>query len=306
VRRAAILVVLASLLAAGDATASPAPAALPKVLLPRLLTQVGAPLPPPSQPFRSGFRVNARGYEVKVFTYGTAVILETIRNSRRRASGTLYVARGVAKVHRLQATFGNLGKVSMRFRAPPRRPLRSLCRFGQRLARRPGSYLGHLSFKGEDGYLSLDLHRASGNILTPAGRCPRRHLSHAEVEKEIEELFAPTTGLFAGSREGVTSTSFTGFEANDRSFFFAAHRETHGKLAILRFVLAEGSKGLRVNEAVTAIDVSPPSPFNGTGRYRAAPDGATTWTGSLSVNFLGAPRTPLTGPDFETLLEVPF
>ncbi|HWO84398.1 MAG TPA: hypothetical protein VNM38_11515, partial [Solirubrobacterales bacterium] len=63
---------------------------------------------------------------------------------------------------------------------------------------------------------------------------------------------------------------------------------------------------IRIDEALTTAKLTPPSPFHGTARYRAYPDGATSWSGDLSVNFPGAPRFPLTGPSWETFLEVPF
>jgi hypothetical protein len=306
-QRIAILVLLASLLGATEARASSGPEVLPELLPPRLLTEVGKPVPP--QPaFQSGFTVSrSHGYEVRVFTFGSAVILEVLHGSRPHLSATAYVARGVALPHRLQASFGRFGKVSMRFRAPGKgKGVRSLCRYGERLSQRHGSYVGNLRFRGEDGYLSLDLHRAEGSIVTPAGRCRRPRLSQAELEKELESLFEPTSGLLAVSREGVTTTSFLSLTQGDRALFFASHEETHAKLAIIRFAVATAPKGLQANEAVTSARVSPPAPFHGTGRYRAAPDGTTTWSGPLAVNFPGAPRFPLSGPSFETFLEAPF
>lgn len=310
-RRIAMLAVLGTLLAAGSARAATPgaiPALLPQLVPPRLLTEVGKPVPP-RPVFDSSFTVSAsHGYRVQVFTFGSAVITEVMHRDRRTFSLAAYLARGVAAPRRLQATFGNLGRVSMRFR-PPRshRGAESICRFGERLSRQRGTYVGHFSFKGENGYVTLDLHRAKGSIVTPAGRCPHRHLTRAEVEKLIESLFEPVSGLFASSREGVTTTSVLGLERKSGSRFIASHEESHGRMAIIRTVLVNGgkAKGVHVNETVTAASLSPPPPFHGTGHYRAEPDGTTTWTGPLSVNFPGAPRFPLTGPGFEAQVAVP-
>lgn len=306
-KRVAILALLASLLVAGNARAAEIPGLLPALLPPRLLTEVGKPVPP-APTFRSGFTVNAgHHYEVRVFTFGSAVILEVLRKSDGRLSASAYLARGVATPHRLQATFGNLGKISMRYR-PPRRGdgVKSICRFGERLSQHLGSYVGHLDFKGEDGYVSLDLHRARGSIVTPAGRCRRHHLTQAQIEKLIESLFEPVSVLFTSAREGVTTTDLLSLKSKTRTIFLASHEETHGKLAIIRFATAKAPKGFRVNEAITRAALSPPGPFHGTGHYRAEPDGSTSWTGNLSVNFPGAPRFPLAGSSFEALLEIPF
>jgi hypothetical protein len=314
-RRLAVLILTTSLLGVllaplpgGAAQAAAIPGVLPQLLPPRLLTEVGKPVPP-APVFRSGFSLSRpHGYEVRVFTFGSAVILEVLHGGQGHFSATAYLARGVAAPHRLQATFGKFGKISMRFR-PPRKGsgVKSVCRFGDRLTQRHGLYTGHFTFRGEGNYLSLDLHRAKGSIVIPAGHCRRRHhLTQAEAERELEALFEPATGLLASSREGVATTSFLGFQRRDRAVFLASREETHGRLAIIRFAFAVGSKGLHANEAVTAASISPPAPFHATARYRAAPDGTTTWTGPLSVNFPGAPRFPLTGPNFEVFLEVPF
>ncbi|HEX6602047.1 MAG TPA: hypothetical protein VF030_05345, partial [Solirubrobacterales bacterium] len=75
---------------------------------------------------------------------------------------------------------------------------------------------------------------------------------------------------------------------------------------IVRVGVVRKPGAVRINEALTSASLTPPPPFHGTARYQAFPDGSNTWSGNLSVNFPGAPRFPLTGPSFETLLEVPF
>lgn len=306
-RRIASIAVLGLLLIGGGTQAAAAPALLPQIVPPRLLSEVGKPVPPRPL-FNSGFTASASGgYKVKVFTFGSAVILEVVRRDRRHFSAAVYLARGVAAPQRLQATFGDFGKVSMRFR-PAKNGSQSLCRFGERLSRRHGTYVGELDFKGEGGYVAIDLHRAKGSIVTPAGRCPhsRHHLTRAEAERAIEALLEPISGLEASARDGVATTRFLGIRRKTGTAFLASHEETHGKLAIVRVAIVRGGKGFHVNEAVTAAGVSPPPPFHGTGRYHAEPDGTTTWSGALSVDFPGAPRFPLTGPEFEALIDVPF
>jgi hypothetical protein len=304
-RRVAVLVCLISLLVVGEARAASIPGLMPELLTPRLLTEVGVP-PPPPIPFRSGFSLHSHGYEVKVFTFGSAVMLEVAKGGHRHLAATTYMARGVAVPERLQATFGGLGKVSMRFRPQPREGASSICRFGERLTRRPGTYVGNLSFKGEGGYISLALHRAKGSIVALAGRCRIRHFTPKQIEKAIETRFEPVAGALASSRDGVATTTFVGLAEKRRTAFYATHKETHGKLAIFRFALVGGLGGFHANEAVSAAGLTPPSPFHGTGHYRAGPDGASSWTGSLSVDFPGARRFPLTGPSFKAYLEVPF
>ena len=58
--------------------------------------------------------------------------------------------------------------------------------------------------------------------------------------------------------------------------------------------------------ATTTLDGTsippPPAPFAGKGIYRAAPDGSTTWSGTLAVFFPGEPRLSLSGPPFKPTL----
>lgn len=304
--RLTLLVPLAlavALLAAPTAhAAAEAEQLLPPLPPRKLMTQVGAPVPPP-RIFRSGFQVEpaSGNYKVGVSTFGSSVILVVSNQNRGNLSETLYVARGVAKPNRLQATFGQLGKVLMRFHEASEH---SVCHGRERLVRHKGVFAGNLRFRGENGYVSVHVHKAAGGILEPAGRCPRRPHRHHHFNGEI--LFASPSAFLAESRQGVDFTGLLALEFGPFSEVLATHEESLGKLAILRAAFVTPHKALHVNEAATAAHISLPAPFHGAGHYRAAPDGATTWTGDLTVNFPGAPRFPLTGPDFTTFLEVPF
>lgn len=306
-RRLTILVPLAlamALLAAPAAHAAAEPEQLLPPLPPRkLMTQVGAPVPPPHI-FRSGFQVDpaSSNYKVGVSTFGSSVILTVSNQNRNHLSETLYVARGVAKPHRLQATFGQFGKVLMRFHEASKHPV---CHGFERLIKHKGVFVGNLRFRGENGYVSVHVHKAGGGILEPAGRCPVRPHRHHHFNGDI---FAESPSAFlAVSRHGVEFTGLIMFEFGPFSEVLALHEESRGKLAIIRDAyIPIPKKPFHVNEAATAAKVSLPAPFHGSGHYKAAPDGTTTWSGDLVVNFPGAPRFPLTGPDFKTFLEVPF
>lgn len=291
------------LLGAATAEASPADGPLLPPLLPRrLMAKVGAPVPP-ARSFRSGFVTEAAGggYEVGVSTFGSSVMLVVSRERGDYFDETLYLARGVARPDRLQATFGQFGKVQMRFRERSKHPV---CHGRLKLTRHKGVFVGNLRFKGENGYVSIHLHRAVGGILEPSGRCPRRRHHHFHGDDSI--LFSSPAALLAESRNGVETTGTLAIEFLGESGVIATHEESRGKLAIIREALVFTHPAFNVNETATAAKIAPPAPFHGTGRYRANPDGTYTWTGDLSVNFPGAPRFPLTGPQFELFLEAPF
>jgi hypothetical protein len=297
------LLVLALCVPAGRAAAAET-SLLPPLPPRKMMTQVGAPVPP-VRSFRSGFQVNpsSSAYKVGVSTFGSAVILvvSNKHGHQRSLAETLYLARGVATPDRLQATFGQFGEVKMRFREASEH---LVCHGPLQFARHKGVFVGSFRFRGENDYVSVHVHRAVGGILEPAGLCPRRRHHHFHFNGDI---FSESPAAFlAESRQGVNLTSLLALEFAGFSGVLATREESRGKLAIIRAAFARPKKAFHVNEAATAASVSPPAPLHGTGRYHAAPDGTTTWTGDLAVNFPGAPRFPFTGPDFETFLEAPF
>lgn len=307
-RRLATLALFALALALPAAVTAQASAAdghlLPPLMPRKLMTKVGAPVPP-ARSYRSGFQVEAAGgaYDVGVSTFGSSVILAVSRGHGRHFSQTLYLARGVATPDRLQATFGQFGKVKMRFREAG---AHRVCHGPFGITTHKGVWVGSLRFRGEGGYVSVRLHRAAGGILEPSGRCPRHLHPHHFHGGGGSILFSSPAALFAESREGVDTTSVLALEFFGESGVLGMHEESRGKLAIIRSALVFMHPAFHVNEAATSAELAPPAPFHGTGHYRATPDGTYAWTGDLSANFPGAPRFPLTGPQFKVFLEAPF
>jgi hypothetical protein len=313
-RRWGLLAVLVlSLAATAAADASGSPPLLPPlpqsrlVDQARLLTQHGGPVRP-APLYRSGFVVEGGdGYKVGVSTYGSALYLSVWRGGKTRRTMSAYLARGVARPERLQATFGNFGAVSMRFRPSRDREPSKRCRFGRLFLTQRGLFVGGLRFRGEHGYVSVNLHRAKGAIVRVGKRCRVRRRPHRFDPAEFEALFAkPEAAMLTLARDGVDSTALLAIAAKE-STFITVHEESRGKLAIVRIASVRKPAGkLDFNEALTSGRLTAPHPFLGTGRYRAFADGSNIWSGNLSVNFPGFPRFPLTGPSFETLVEVPF
>jgi hypothetical protein len=250
----------------------------------------------------------SHGYRVGVIGIGNAVLLEVIHGRARAV--TAYVARGTVTPGRLEASFGDLGSVAMRFRPSSNRtwekPHRR-CKRGGRIVHRGGVYVGNLRFRGEGGYISVHAHRAKGQVSSVAPQCWSTGIDqrsqHAVRPSQQGDPFE-FDALGASSRHGVTSTSVGAVALGGRAIFFASTEQSEGDLAILRFAFAAGpTRAFTVDNALTRAQIRPPAPFHGTGTYRAAPDGTKTWSGGLAVNFPGAPRLPLTGPQYKTQLE---
>lgn len=301
----ALLVSTLALAAAGAATAQ----GLPAALIPSgpLGTEVGAPVSP-RPPFLSNLTVDPPGpYEVKVGTRGSAVALIVFRGQRRKhVAATQYLARGVATPERMQATFGKFGRIAMHFRESRRRPWEGKhrrCRGGDRFVVRRGVFVGSLRFRGEDGYLTLHLHRAKGSITSRAAKCFHRRSAPPRAAASSSPFEDSFSGIVASERNGVNLTAFLALSFRNKLAYFAEHEEDRGKLSIVRQAFVASHGDLDLNETVTAGKFSPGTPFHGSGQYRAAPDGSTSWLGDLTVDFPGAPRFPLTGPAYETFLE---
>jgi hypothetical protein len=306
-------IVLALLAVPTAAAASPLalPFPLPAAVQPQLRTVIRDRGDRRSDvPFRPRFVLKAHnGYRVGVIGIGNAVLLEVV--GHHGGAATAYVARGTVTSRRLQATFGELGSVAMRFRPSSSRswqkPQRH-CHGAGRFIDRPGVFVGDLRFRGEDGYVSVHAHRVKGRVSSIAPQCDR-----AASARRVKRASAPSSAgspgpeskfLSASWRHGVASGSFAAIGKGGLTIFFASTQESEGRLAKLRFAFTfAASKAFAVDDALTFARVSPPRPFVGTGIYRAAPDGTTTWAGSLSVNFPGAAHFPLTGEPFKATVE---
>lgn len=313
-RSVLLAMVLASLAVPAAAAASPValPLPLPAAVQPQLRTVIHdrGDRGRSGVPFRPQFVLKEHnGYRVGVIGIGNAVLLEVVGD--HGGAATAYIARGTVTSRRLQATFGGLGKVAMRFRPSSSRSWqkpRRHCHGAGRFIDRPGVFVGDLRFKGEGGYLSIHAHRAKGQVSSIAPQCDRA-ASGRRVKRASEPSSARSPGpeskfLSASWRHGIASGSFTAIGKGGLTIFFSSTQESEGGLAKLRFAFAFAApKSFAVDDALTFARVSPPRPFAGTGTYRAAADGTTTWAGSLSVNFPGAAHFPLTGEPFEATVE---
>jgi hypothetical protein len=238
-RRILVLALLVSTLPLAGAGAAAAQG-LPKALIPSgpLGTEVGAPISP-RPPFLSSLRVDPHGpYEVRVVTEGSAVALIVLRGQRRKhIAATQYLARGVAMPERMQATFGRFGRIAMHFRESRNRPWagkRRKCRGADRFVVRRGVFVGSLRFRGEDGYLTLHLHRARGSVTAPAAKCLRRRAGAPRAKASSSPFEDSFSGMVASERNGVNLTAFLALSFRNKLAYFAEHEEDRGKLSIVR------------------------------------------------------------------------
>ncbi len=263
-----------------------------------------------NQPFLAGLELKtASGYVVNAFGLRDVVGITVERDYGRSARATTYVVRGTVTRGRLQASFGKLGSISMRFRPAASRGGGSSagCFRGFGLSHRRGVFVGRLHFRGEGDYIKVDVKRAKGSILEIDQGCkeksPNRRAARARasgsgsnVNNEEESSYLKATW-----HHGITQVNFLALEDEDgRSDYLASTLTAKGRMAILRTALLLGAKAKFVaDDALTHAKLTPPSPFHGSGTFRSTADGQQTWDGDLAVNFPGYPRFPLTGPEFD-------
>jgi hypothetical protein len=249
------------------------------------------------------------GYEMTVAGYAAtaAIGVSKLDRSNGRAWST-YVARGKVSPTAIQAGFGALGHVDMRFR-----PSGSVtygkrhrhCIGADRYTIKPGVFVGSLHFRGEGGYTSANVHRVKGKVVTPRFlKCLDSFFEQFEHAGRKPAKEKPkVTRLSAFTRSGLTAMLFGASERAGKAGYLAELEQTVGSLGIFRGVFVHGSSAtFAFDNALSFAGVTPPPPFSGSASFRREPTGAKSWTGSLAVSFPGAPNVSLIDPRFKTQL----
>ena len=329
--RRIVAALVATAVAASPACTSAAASVfdIPAIVPPKFRSSVRAHLhmPKPRRQFVSRFDIDARrGYRLSVIAEGNRVALEIGRPPRKRNAHeslaarldravTAYVTRGVVTPNRIAASFGRLGSVDMRFRPSGRvveSHFRHHCRGPDHVTSLLGVFVGNLRFHGEKRFVSVRAHRAKGSVRSPLQlRCSGRRGRFASRSRRARPIrphpSAVPTFLEVGRRHAVDSTELLAFNAGKATLLLAVDEQSLGTMAEVRYAVSFApGKALTANEALTAATLKPPAPFHGQGDYRATPEGARSWSGSLSVAFPGAPRLRLTGDGFKPQLGAGF
>lgn len=297
------------------------PAAVPAKFRAAVRARLRMPKPKPPRSFESRFEIEAQhGYEISVIGEGDLVAVEVTRPARHPSplerllggeqAATAYLARGTVTPRRIAAKFGKFGQVDVRFRPSGRvatSKRRRHCRGTDRFTSQLGVFVGSIRFSGEKHYVAVRAHRAKGRVRSPlrlnCGLPLFRSFARASARPVGEQPSFTPTFLGAGWRHAVASTKLIAFRSRRATLFLAFSEKAMGRMAMIRYGIAvDSAKVFDINDALTSATIAPSAPFHGRGLYAAAPDGTTSWTGSLSVSFPGAPRTPLTGPEFEVEL----
>jgi hypothetical protein len=213
------------------------------------------------------------------------------------SSESTYVVSGVSRdPWVIDADLGPAGRVSLAFQPSGEKKVTSVdlesksekCFGAVKVTRHLGSFVGSVSFRGENGYTTAEATSVRGTVGTsPFRNCTtvrRRPAEAPEARGEAAAFTVSGTGSFFAFREAGTAR------------FFAMEGEELGpELLVLRSATATarpsrfslGPDGLWAR-------LRPPAPFAGMATYRDPPGAPPSWAGDLKVTFPGLVR-PLTG-----------
>lgn len=283
--------------------------------------------------------VNSDGYAIRVVAFGQTVALSVIRRNPSRPAATTYLAHGRVTPTSIVASFAERGRVELHFQRSTGplggTPLSRCGSGGGRPVLRDGLFVGGVRFRGEGGYTSAEAHRARGisidldaldaclrHRLRDSGGRRAQHprsllgtllaLAASGDRQAPEPPGVPTrpsakttrTILFAERKLPLSRTVFAalaGAKGQDARYV-AAETASEGAIGVIRFVTAKAPSGsFAFDGTLASARVAPPLPFGGRGLFQHGPGSEKSWTGSLSVSFLGAPHVPLTGTPFSTV-----
>jgi hypothetical protein len=296
---------------------------------------------------------NRDGYTISVLASGQTVALDVSRarfaagrggrKVRERASETTYLAHGRVTRRSITASFGELGRIAVRFQ-PGGREIHATRKAG---CKRPddaviaelGSFEGTLSFRGEGGYTSVEAQRLPGRTvdLTALLACllgvsPKADAGLPQPRAPLgirlpgpigaRDTAGPgvpstpthpgsgprSTALVADRKEALARLVFAAkVRGAARPRFLAVDQASAGSVGIVRLAYVRGAAHeFSFDDSLSSATVQPPPPFHGSAELRRGLGNAKSWSGPLAVSFLGAPDVPLTGAPFSASLSQGF
>jgi hypothetical protein len=259
----------------------------------------------------------SNGYQITVSADPTTGVHRFVHLTANGHGGSAeYNVNGTVTPTTIQADFGQLGKISVRFEPSGRQrnvrvPKKCMKQRPPVVTSRLGKFVGTIRFRGERGYTRVSAHSALGGTGDPLANTPKKlqcdfHESEAERERELESVSLDG----APPRAGISFSAFRLFgdilastasgkampPKGDRYLFLALAGEKVGKMSILRSSGALGTaKDFVFDNSLTSATVRPPSPFTGSGSFLRNADGSTSWTGDLAAPLPGLGTVSLTG-----------
>ncbi|HET7119677.1 MAG TPA: hypothetical protein VFI17_00335 [Solirubrobacterales bacterium] len=240
-----------------------------------------------------------------------------------------YAVLGRASTRRMDADFGPLGEVHIRFHLEPelvfpasRDKKKGRCQ--RRIGLYDGRFRGTVEFTGEATVTGTVAHSGAVSLISFKRACrhpqPTASTSSASARTLLRLLrrrSKPAAEFDVLSAEGEyegRSVTFTALKVKtdpsglltNLDILGAAATERVGRVKVTRSVsaFAEGP-ALRVSrkgKVPMTVIASPPKPFAGSGLFKATPGVGSSWSGDLAAPLLGLGVVPLTGAEFSAHL----
>jgi hypothetical protein len=230
----------------------------------------------------------SKGYSISIFG-GTNIATHkgfvTLNTSKGKGNAS-YSATGTATPAKLKASFGGLGKISLKFHQIGKGKKTSPgpgCT-GPKGTSLSGVWKGRIKFKGEHGYTRVNFTKARGTVVKS-----KQQTCHLNIGGNTHGVI-----LNAGNAATLVNFSATRALGSSRATYVASSSETKGAVSIYRSIFLTGpASKFTANVGAGTATVKPPAPFRGTGNLAAS-----NWTGSLRVSFPGKNNVRLAGAGF--------
>jgi hypothetical protein len=199
----------------------------------------------------------------------------------------------------MQATFGSLGALDVRFQRRRKKIDRPEpnCRWITEI----GVFRGSFDFAGEGGYLTVHAVDPVGEVLRlPDGFCGLE--SFRSERPLIPGLYETVLAARTEDTARIVSFEASRTKQSPPAFFSASLNERVGEMTVERTARGVGTKESFSHSKDSRASVFPPAPFSGSAKFSDPGAAPATWTGSLSVSFLGAPDILLAGEAFTAKL----
>jgi hypothetical protein len=265
----------------------------------------------------------SRGYFGFIITRGhKQVVLLLIKGRAFYGAST---SSGRVNRHGIQARFGELGEVSVRFegkRAPweggilSRGARKRECR-GRKPVFEAGDFHGTIQFRGENSFTRIDATSVPGSVARHYRRVCKVEADGSKPDPSFGSIFghAKMTQLNAVAHtdgaevtfEASDLTSLFGFDRGPAIHSFAANTVEHrdGIEIVRGFSLTDSGRSFQASGEKSERDsafVDPPQPFAGSASYLKEKGAPASWTGPLTVHLPGSGPVALAGPDFKAKL----
>lgn len=253
----------------------------------------------------------SKGYSIDVQVIGPRVSLGA---HGKRGGASYEVPQGGVTPDRIEAQFGDLGRVAVEFRAsriireePPRG-----CR-GAALVTRFGIFVGTIEFTGERGYTKVIATQAKGvtevTEVLPGRECEGQRQGSSSLSRKPPETEEKTLLIAETNKASARHVYFQAERTPrpgkpDQTILLAGLEERQGNMRILRSGYAPARIGaFDFDHELASATVDPPRPFAGTATFQRGRRGKAKWTGTLTVSVPGVDeRIALTGPRFRAWL----